>query len=61
MHMPYVDQWVPMGCGIKANCLLKEPGADGGVPFVGVLLRNPSPYLCEFGIKTTDNSERLGR
>ena len=32
---------------LKANCPLMEPGPIGGVPSVGVFLRNPSPYLRE--------------
>ena len=34
-----------MGCKIKSNCPLVGPGAVGGMPFVGVFLRDPSPYL----------------
>ena len=37
--------------GFEANCPLVGPGPMGGVPFVGVFLRNPSPYLCKFWIK----------
>ena len=33
----------------------------GGVPSVGVFLRDPSPYLREFRRKQRKNSERLGR
>ena len=33
----------------------------GGMPSVGIFLRDPSPYLREFWRKTTENSERLGR
>ena len=37
------------------------PGTIGGMPTVGVFLRDPDPYLREFRRKTTKNSERLGR
>ena len=33
----------------------------GGVPSVGVFLRDPSPYLQVFRSKTTENFEWLGR
>ena len=33
----------------------------GGMSSVDVFLRNPSPYLCEFRRKTTENSEQLGQ
>ena len=39
---------VGLGHRIKANCLLMGPGPVGGVPSVGVFLRDPSPYLREF-------------
>ena len=44
------DEWVGLGCGIKANCPYVGPGpADGrGVISVGVFLRDPSPYLRKF-------------
>ena len=35
--------------GVKADCLTKDLGLCG-VPSVGVFLRDPSPYLCEFRI-----------
>ena len=34
--------------GFKANCPLVGPGLIGGVPSVGIFLRDPSPYLLEF-------------
>ena len=37
-----------VGCRLKANYQLMGPGPIGGVPSVGVFLRNPSPYLLEF-------------
>ena len=49
------------GCRIKGNCPLKGPWPAGGLPFVGVFLRDPSPHLREFRKKTTENSEQLGR
>ena len=39
---------VGLGHRIKANCLLMGPGPVGGVPSVGVFLRDSSPYLREF-------------
>ena len=38
--------------GFKANCPLVGPGPIGGVPPVGVLLRDSSPYLHEFRRKS---------
>ena len=32
----------------ESNCPLVRPGTIGGVPSVGVFLRDPSPYLREF-------------
>ena len=29
--------------------MLAGPGSTGGVPFVRVVQRDPSPYLSEFG------------
>ena len=40
--------------GFKANCLLVGPGIIGGMPSVGVFLRDPSPYLREFRRKPRD-------
>ena len=34
-----------MDVGFKANCPLVGPGPIGGMPSVGVLLREPTPYL----------------
>ena len=31
--------------GSKADCLTRDLGLKGGVPSVGVFLRDPSPYL----------------
>ena len=36
------------GVGVKANCLKKVPLPIGGMPSVGVFLRDPSPYLRGF-------------
>ena len=33
---------------MKANCPLMGPGPIGGVPSVGVFIRDPRPYLREF-------------
>ena len=35
-------------CRVTANCPLVGPRPVKGVPFVGVFLRDPSPYLSEF-------------
>ena len=32
----------------EANCPLMEPGSIGGMLFVWVFLKDPSPYLREF-------------
>ena len=48
-----------MVVGFKADCLTRDLGL-GGMPSVGVFLRDPSPYL-RVSEKTTENSERLGR
>ena len=37
-----------LGCRIKANYLHVGSGPAGGVPSMGVFLRDPSPYLSEF-------------
>ena len=36
------------GVGVKADCLNIGPRPIGGLPSVGVFLRDPSPYLREF-------------
>ena len=36
---------VGLGCRFQTNCPLVGPGPIGGVPSVGVFLRDPSPYL----------------
>ena len=41
----YYKETVGMGCRIKANCPLVEPGPTGGMPSVSFFLRDPSPYL----------------
>ena len=38
-----------VGCRLKANCPLVRPGPIGGVPTVGVFLRDPNSYLPSFG------------
>ena len=35
-------------CRFESNCPLVEPGTTGGMPSVGVFLRDPNLYLCEF-------------
>ena len=37
-----------LGCWFEAYCSLAGAGLIGGVPSVGVFLRDPSLYLCEF-------------
>ena len=41
-----------VGCRFESNFPLVGHGTIGGVPSVGVFLRDPSPYLCEFQGKT---------
>ena len=50
MEIALQQEWVWLGgvIGFKTNCLHMRPGPTGGVPFVGVFLRDPSPYLREF-------------
>ena len=36
------------GVGVKADCLNIGPRPIGGLPSVGVFLRDPSPYLRKF-------------
>ena len=43
-----------LGCRIRSN---KGPGTVGGMPSMGVSLRDPNPYL-RVSEKTTENSER---
>ena len=44
--------------GFKANCPLVGPRPTGEELFVGVFLRNPRPYLCEFRKKPQPLIER---
>ena len=44
----FENGWL-VGCRVKANCTLLGPKSAGIVPSVGVFLRDPSPYLREFG------------
>ena len=37
-----------VGCKLKANCLLVGPRPIGGMPSMGVFLRDHNLYLCEF-------------
>ena len=46
---------------VKFNCPLVGPGTIGGMPSVGVFLRDPKPYLTRVSKKITENSEQLGR
>ena len=41
-----------LGYRIKANSLLVGPGPVGGMPSLGVFLRDPNPYLREIWRKT---------
>ena len=38
-----------VGCRFESNCPLVGPGTIGGIPSVGVFLRDPIPYLRKFG------------
>ena len=42
------NAWVGLDCRIKANCPLVGHGPVGGVPSVGIFLRDSRPYICEF-------------
>ena len=46
------EGWL-VGCRNKDNSPLVGPETDRGVPSMGVILRNPSPYLREFRRKHT--------
>ena len=46
-HLQYSFSWL-VDCRCKANCPFVGPGPIGGVPSVGVFLRDPSPHLLEF-------------
>ena len=52
---------VGLGCRDKPNCPHEEPKPVGGVPSVGVFLRDSSPYFREFRGKKPENSTLLGR
>ena len=39
---------VVLGCRVKANSPHMGSGSAVGVPSLGIFLRDPSPYLCEF-------------
>ena len=43
----FLHGWL-VGCRLKANCLLMEPGRIGGMPSVGDFLWDPNPYLHKF-------------
>ena len=45
----------------KADCLTRYLDQWVECPPWEVFLRDPSPYLCEFRKKNTENSKRLGR
>ena len=47
------------GVGVKADCLKKGPRPIGGMPTVGVFLRDPSPYLREFGENHLNITEKV--
>ena len=44
----FYNDWLLVGCRLKANCRLVGPEPMGDVPSVGVFLRDPSAYLREF-------------
>ena len=46
------------GCRYKSNCPLVGPGTIGGMPSVGVFLKDPSPYLREFRRKPPNLSDK---
>ena len=52
LHNNYKNKWKQVsrmdGCRYESNCPLMGPGTIGGLPSVGVFLRDPSPYLREF-------------
>ena len=50
-----------LGCRFKADCPLVGRGPKGGVPSVGVFLRDPSRYLREFRRKPRKTPKGLGR
>ena len=39
-----------VGCRIESNCPLVWPGAIGGMPSVGVFLRDPGPIYASFNL-----------
>ena len=41
-----------VGCKYESNCPLGDPGTIGGVPSLGVFIRDPSAYLREIRKKT---------
>ena len=45
-----------VGCLVKANCQLVEPGPVGGV-----VSKGSQPVFTRVSEKTTENSERLGQ
>ena len=46
--MLYLRSICRLVVGFKANCSLVGPGPIGGMPSVGVFLRDPRPHLREF-------------
>ena len=45
-NRPGLPEVVWCDVGVKADCLKKGLKPIGGMPSVGVFLRDPSPYLC---------------
>ena len=54
------SRWMD-GCRYESNCPLVGPGSIGGLPSVGVFLRDPSPYLAEFRRKPRKNRTARSR
>ena len=52
IYLMYVYEFLSIGrlvgCRVKVNCLLVGLGPVGGMPSVGVFLRDHSPYLLGF-------------
>ena len=44
--------YITCSCRVKPDCLLVGSGTIGGMPSLGVFLREPDPYLREFRLKS---------
>ena len=40
-----------MGCAINTNCLHEGPGHVGGVPSMGIFLKDPSAFHVSFNLE----------